>query len=204
MTAERARLTEVIAFALDLEEARGDAIGATKRLAERMGCSPTMMTRYKRGGADPTEMRLSNIIALAEVCQLDPGSLIKWITDGRDAAMQQESRLTQQLPHLQPIDLVNRLKELLESEAAAKTSVSQALDTAALAAELDKQTQSNRLFSKLAAAMNCSKLIELCCGQHIKELKEQQEEDLAELLGLSKDEFVAQFYVAQAALATAS
>ena len=196
MSVERARLTEVIAHALDLEEARGDSVGATKRLAERMGCSPTMMTRYKRGGADPTEMRLSNIIALAEVCQIDPGSLIRWITTGRQAAMEQESRLTQQVPHLQPIDLVNRLKELLESEATAKSLGALTLDTAELARVLQAEREGNRLFEKLAAAMNCSKLVELCCSGQIKELKGSQESDLAELLGLSKEEFVSRFYAA--------
>ena len=197
MSVEKSRLEEVIAYALQLEASRsGDSIGATKRLAQRLGCSPTMMTRYKRGVAEPNDMRLSSIVALAQVCSLDPGSLIRWFYDGREAAWDQEHRLTQQLPELPPLDLVNRLKDLLETEAQALKTATKVLDTARLSIALGNARKENTLVDRLAEALGCRSLLELCADGRMKGLNANQEESMATLLDLSKEEFTNTFYVA--------
>lgn len=108
------RLREIVLFAL--ERLGGRARISQRKLAQAMGCAPTMVTRYLTG-QDPLGLKVVTLVHLARVAGLHPGTLHVWLEDGRDLAMAHERRVSDSLDGCQPIDLAKELVRRLEGAA---------------------------------------------------------------------------------------
>jgi len=190
------RFAEVIDYALNVLGAEsGTMLGSQRRLAESMGVSSTMLTRYKTNLVDFDNLKCATVRELARAIDLDIGTIFCWIDHGRDAAMARQRVITGKPFVFSPFDLVRELELSLKRvmpNVAPPESAAPQLQSAALLALIEQHRQdSPAIFDRLVRALDLQPLIDQLSQRTALEDEEWQQ--LAELLDATPEALQQQY-----------
>jgi hypothetical protein len=119
----RERFKELVEYALE-RNSRGGYRISQRQLSQALRCAPGMIRRYLDLETDINGLRYSTLRAMAEVTQLNPGTIFMWIEQGREQAMAYESKAVGSLAPFTPLDLARQLVVTLELERVAPSEPS--------------------------------------------------------------------------------
>lgn len=89
------RFAQIVDYALRMLGAESGTVVSTQRqLADFLGCSETMIHRYRTARVDFWHLKAATIWRLGQASRLHVGALFTWVLEGREAAMAYERAFT--------------------------------------------------------------------------------------------------------------